>query len=244
MRSGVAPKILTGLAALITAAAILSAQPAPETKFWAARPVSQPHYSGANRPLVRLSDLVRKRQNETRWSEVVFADAHLHGAYISAPPGDRVAPRFHPDTRIYWVVFDGRIRFNIEGQPPLVASKGSMVQAPKQTIYSMETVGDAPSVRLEVTIPGANTVFVQDSAPAAQIGLEWLLVGAPARKPAPYDHGNQPHINLFELLKDPAYGDTFFVDGDNEIAHIVCVYAKDKPPILAGDRGHYHAEGA
>jgi quercetin dioxygenase-like cupin family protein len=33
---------------------------------------------------------------------------------------------------------DGQIRFEIENQEPFVATKGSMVQVPMQTIYSME----------------------------------------------------------------------------------------------------------
>lgn len=33
----------------------------------------------------------------------------------------------------------GQIRFEIEGQAPFVATKGSMVQVPAQTIYWMES---------------------------------------------------------------------------------------------------------
>jgi hypothetical protein len=41
--------------------------------------------------------------------------------------GTKVSPRFHPDTRAWWIVMDGQIRFEIEGQDSFVATKGSMV---------------------------------------------------------------------------------------------------------------------
>ena len=50
---------------------------------------------------------------------------------------------------------DGQIRFDIEGQDSLVAKKGSMVQVPAQTIFSMETIGDQPSLRFETNIAKA-----------------------------------------------------------------------------------------
>jgi hypothetical protein len=46
---------------------------------------------------------------------------------------------------------DGQIRFTIEGQEPFVATKGFLVQVPKRLVYSMETVGDRPSLRFAGT---------------------------------------------------------------------------------------------
>jgi mannose-6-phosphate isomerase-like protein (cupin superfamily) len=212
-------------------------------RFWAERPVERQSWTGANHPITRVADLRTTHAHDSSWREVVFSDAHLQGDYVSEGPGKRVTPRFHPDTRIYWILFDGKIRFDIEGQRPILATKGSMVQVTKQTIYSFETIGDTPSLRLEVTIPGATTVLVQDSPPASHQGMEWLPVQA-LRKAAPYEPANRPHTNLFDLIKDPSFGDDFFVNGDNAIAHVVCAYEKDKPGILPGDRGHYHAEGS
>ena len=74
-------------------------------------------------------------------------------------PGAKTPRRFRPDTRAWWIVQDGQIRFTIEGQEPFVASKGYLVQVPYRTVYSLETVGDKPSLRLEVNIAGAQTMY-------------------------------------------------------------------------------------
>src|SRR5919205_777184 len=70
--------------------------------------------------------------------------------------------RFHQDNRIWWIIQDGQIRFSVEGQEPFVASKGFMVQVPHRNVYSMETVGDKPSLRFEVTVANSNVMYPID----------------------------------------------------------------------------------
>jgi hypothetical protein len=41
-----------------------------------------------------------------------------------------------------------------------------MVQVPHRMVYSMETVGDKPSLRFEVMIANANTMYPIDETPA------------------------------------------------------------------------------
>jgi quercetin dioxygenase-like cupin family protein len=69
---------------------------------------------------------------------------------------------------------DGQIRFEIENQEPFVASKGSMVQVPMQTIYALETVGDKPSLRFEVNIAKAKTLYPKDVEPPKTPGINWI----------------------------------------------------------------------
>ena len=49
----------------------------------------------------------------------------------------------------------GTVQFNIGGQPPTVATKGFLVQAPYRNIYNMEVTGDSPALFLEVTVTGS-----------------------------------------------------------------------------------------
>ena len=67
-------------------------------------------------------------------------------------PGDKTKTQFYADDRVFWVVQSGQMKVTIEGQEPFVASKGFLVQVPHRNVYSMETVGDKPSLRFEVTI--------------------------------------------------------------------------------------------
>ena len=75
------------------------------------------------------------------------------------------------DTREWWVIQDGQIRFTIDGEEPFVASKGYLVQVPYRTMYTMETVGDRPSLRFEVNIAKARKMYPMDAKPAPVAGL-------------------------------------------------------------------------
>jgi mannose-6-phosphate isomerase-like protein (cupin superfamily) len=232
--------------AMITAALAQDGQNSEEP-CWAPKPVQPSKWIPPNKPHTRLSDLKAKYKGKADWREVIVNDDHLHAEYLSMGPGGRVSRRFHPDTREWWVVMEGEIRFEIEGQQPLVATKGSMVQVPMQTIYSMETVGDGPSLRFEVNIAKAKTLYPHDVEPPKMEGVNWIPVRL-GRKPGPYDRGNQPHINLYELAKDPKHnGGRFlhrFVHDDRAVSNIIYGYEKDLPPLNEKDRGHYHPECA
>ena len=53
-----------------------------------------------------------------------------------------------------------------------------MVQAPTQTIYSMETVGEGPAIRYEVNIPNVSTLFAKPPArPTEEIEFVPVLLG-------------------------------------------------------------------
>lgn len=216
-----------------------------EAPSWAAKPVQPSKYVPPHKPHTKLADLKSKYKGQADWREVIVDDDHLHGEYISMAPGTKVSKRFHPDTREWWIVMDGQIRFEIEGQPSFVATKGSMVQVPMQTIYSMEAIGDKPALRFEVNIAKAKTMYPQEGGviPPPIPGMNWILVKL-NRKPGPYDHGNQPHINLYELAKAHGYKGSRFVHDDRAVANIIYGYEKDLPPLNPKDRGHYHPECA
>ena len=66
----------------------------------------------------------------------------------------------------------------IEGQEPFVATRGSLVNIPRQTIYSLETIGNTPSVRFALNVAGAGTVYPQDAALPAQLEAALAAFGA------------------------------------------------------------------
>ena len=48
----------------------------------------------------------------------------------------------HPDTREFFAVVEGQIRFVLEGQPePIAATRGSIINIPRKTAYSAEVIG-------------------------------------------------------------------------------------------------------
>ena len=214
-----------------------------EEPSWAPKPIEPTKYTPPHKPHTKLADLKQQHKSEKEWRHVVVDDDHMKGEYISSQPGTKVSRRFHPDTREWWIVMDGQIRFEIEGQEPFVAMRGSMVQVPMQTIYAMETTGDKPSLRYQVNIARAKTLYPKEVQPPDLSGYRWIPVVL-NRTPQAYDHGNKPHINLWELAKEPKYRGGRFVHDDRAVANIIYGYEKDLPPLNPNDRGHYHPECA
>src|SRR6204780_4804209 len=132
---------------------------------WAPVPVQPATWVAPNRPIWKLADLLEQHKGQINWTQTVVSDSLLHADYISMGPGVKTPRRFHPDTRAWWIVQDGQIRFTIEGQEPFVASKGALVQVPYRNVFSLETVGDKPSLRVEVTVANSNTMYPIDETP-------------------------------------------------------------------------------
>jgi quercetin dioxygenase-like cupin family protein len=230
--------IVTALVPLLHAQSRTTEKPS-----WAPKPVAMTKYVAPHKPHTKLADVKAKHKGEANWREQVVQDDVLDGAYVFAAPGSKVSPRFHPDNRAWWVVIEGSIRFNIEGQDSFVATKGSMVQVPMQTIFSLETLGDQPSLRWEVNIAKSQTLFPGTEQPPTVPGTKYVSVTL-NRKPGELGHQNKPHINLFELAKQPNYSGGRFVHDDRGVANIIYGYEKNLRPVTPADNGHYHPESS
>jgi len=214
-----------------------------EEPSWAPKPLEIPKYVAPHKPVTRLADLKKKHAGEVNWRQVVVDDSTLHGEYIRSAPGTKVSRRFHPDTREFWAVVEGQLRFEIEGREPIVATKGSLVQVPMQTIYSIETIGDTPALRYEVNIPHAKTFYPMGEKPPELPGFQWIETRL-NRKPGAYGPGNEPHVNLFELAKNPKFRGQAFVTDDRSFANIIYGYQSELSPLNTKDPGHYHPESS
>ena len=193
------------LAALLAGAMSAWAQRSlpPTDAAWAPKPAKPPAYTAPHRPHVKLAEVRARHTGQSRWREPVVDDAYLRSAYVQSVPGEKVGPRFHPETRIWWVVLDGELRFTIEGVEPFVARKGSMVQVPLQTLYSIETIGARPALRFETEVTGARTLYPREDAAAApppQLpGFDWVPVKLGRRKGL-WGEGNRPHVSFEEMM--------------------------------------------
>jgi quercetin dioxygenase-like cupin family protein len=235
------------LALSATALAHAGQQSAPRpvpTVVWAPKPVKTPPYKAGLKPWVKLAD-IKARHKSADWTEVIVDDGRLVGEYHSASPGSKVSKRFHPDTREWFGVVEGAVRVEIEGQEPFTATRGSLVNIPRQTIYSLETVGSTPSLRFSLNVSGAKTVFLKEGAPPApSAGMAWTEVRI-NRTPGRYDEFNQPQTNIHaEAAKNEKYSGGRFVRDDKSEMLIIYGHEKNMPPLDPNDKGHFHAESA
>jgi quercetin dioxygenase-like cupin family protein len=223
-----------------------SAPPTPvPTAVWAPKPAQLPAYTPPQRPWVRLADLKAAHKDDLNWRERLVDDGRLTAEYVWSAAGTSVGRRFHPDTREWFAVVEGQVRVEIEGQPPFVATRGSLVNIPRQTIYALETVGDGPSLRFIVNVAGAKTMFLQDVVPPPPPqGTTWVAATI-NRTPGRYDEFNQPHLNIHEAAAgNPKYSGGRFVRDDKSEMLVIYGHEKNLPPLDAADKGHFHAESA
>ncbi len=240
--------VLTLLFSFGTASHPIAQQPPPKpvpTVVWAPKPVKTPGYTGIHKPWIKLADLKSKHKGQSTWRELLVNDGRLTAEYFSAAPGSKVSRRFHPDTREWFAVVEGEVRVEIEGQEPFTATRGSLVNIPRQTIYSVETIGTAPSLRFTVNVAGAKTVYPQDVEPPPPApGQQWMQVRL-NRTPGRYDEFNQPHLNIHEAAsKNEKYSGGRFVRDDKSEMLVIYGHEKNMPPLNPDDKGHFHAESA
>ena len=236
------------IAAVINASVAVGAQQQPRpvpTSAMALKPIKTPAYKPGLKPWVKLADVKAKHKGRADWIEIVVDDGRLSGAYVSASPGAKTSKLFHPDTREWFGVLEGEVRVEIEGQEPFTASRGSLVNIPRQTIYTVETIGTAPSLRFTLNVSGAKSVYPKEVAtPPAPAGFAWVETRI-NRTPSRYDEFNQPHANIHaEAAKNEKYSGGRFVRDDKSEMLIIYGHEKNMPPLDPGDKGHFHAESA
>ncbi|MBI3473808.1 MAG: cupin domain-containing protein [Candidatus Solibacter usitatus] len=220
----------------------------PAQELWAPKSDAPGAYAPPHKPWTKLADLKAKHAGQAEWRELIVDDEHLHAVYIQSKPGAKEPRALHPDTRAWWVVMEGQIRFDMEGQQPFVASKGSMVQVPMQTLFSLETTSDGPALRFEVNIHGAKTLYTRQADTPQMPGFNWMPVRFFNRAVGVYGRNNKPHATFDELAKDleegRRKGTLKVVEDDRGAANFIYGYEKNLPPINPKDKGHYHPEGA
>ncbi|HSS14483.1 MAG TPA: cupin domain-containing protein [Rhizomicrobium sp.] len=228
-----------GLAAVLALPA-LAQQGGNVWYAWVPKPDTLTPY-GKNKPVTRLPAVVSKHKGQARWSEQVLLTKRYDAKWIQSAPGDKTPVTYWGDDRIVWVVWDGQIRFSIEGQQPFVATKGFLVEVPQRTRYSMETIGSGPSLRFEVTHAGLLPLYPADQAqPVNPPGTHYIKISTPTR-PEGYDEINRPYRDfLKEAAANPDQGikERYVVADEANMVNIIRGQGVPTPP--ATNRGHFH----
>lgn len=208
---------------------------------WAPKPISLTPWVAPSKPHWKLSGILAAHKGQKTWREPIVDDEFLHAEYIQAAPGEKTPRRAHPDTREWWVVWDGEIRFTIDGVEPFVAKKGFLVQVPYRTFYTMETLGDKPSLRFEVNIAKARTMYPADVTPPALAGFKFEKTTVASK--GVWDQGNKPYIDFNQIAAGKEKAGRFIAD-DRAVSNIIYGDPTKLAPAGPNDKGHFHAECA
>jgi mannose-6-phosphate isomerase-like protein (cupin superfamily) len=216
-------------------------------EMWA--PKGEPAvYTPPHKPHTKLPELKKKHSGKSDWRELIVDDKHLRSEYIQAKPGTKIPRQMRPDTRTWWVIMDGQVRFDIETIDSFVASKGSMVQVPMQTYYTWEVIGDKPALIFETNVAGAHTLYESNLELPKIPGLDWIKVRFNGRNPGVWARNNKPHVTFDEVAKaleeGKAKGTQRIVEDDRGTANFIYGYNSKLPPLDPNNKGHYHPEGA
>jgi mannose-6-phosphate isomerase-like protein (cupin superfamily) len=211
---------------------------------WTLKPIKPGVYVPPNKPLWKLTDILAKHAAKTDWAEPVVRDEDVFVQYISLGPGKKTPTSLETDTLVWFIIKRGQARFLIQGQQPFVATKDFIVQVPKRTAYSVETVGDEPSLRLEVREAGYSTAFPVDdnpTPPKAPPGFTYIKAQV-GGAPNPYSDAVKPYLDFQkEIVHGPPRpgGAPFFVRDGRGFAAVI--RGKGGPPPEPANIGHFHS---
>jgi mannose-6-phosphate isomerase-like protein (cupin superfamily) len=193
--------------------------------------------------VTRLEAVLKKHAGQKDWREQVLLTPRYDGKWISMSPGKPTPVQYYGDDRVVWVVWDGQIRFTIQGQEPFVATKGFLVEVPQRVRYSMETVGDKPSLRFEVTHTGILPSYPADDGQPRPPEAEgnYIKISTPTQ-PEKYDAVNRPYRDFFKdvVAADPTHGpkDRYVVADEANMVNIIRGMGVPTPP--GSNKGHFH----
>ena len=195
-------------------------------------------WTGVHKPHTKLPDVLARHKGQADWAETIVDDESLTAQWISMGPGKKTPRRMNGDTREWWIVQSGTLRFDVEGREPLVATKGFMVQVPYRTLYQIENVGAEPALRLEVNVARARKLYPVDETPVPVPGFEYIKTRVTGGKGS-LDAQNRPFVDFSKVVSGEDRGGAFVTD-DRSFANIIMGnYQRPQP----GNKGHFHEEG-
>jgi len=199
---------------------------------------TSPGWTGVHRPHTRLADVLAAHKGQADWAQTIVDDESLNAQWISMGPGNKTPRRMNGDTREWWIVQAGTLRFTVEGREPIVATRGVMVQVPYRTLYQIENIGSDPALRFEVNVARARKLYPVDETAVPLPGFQYVKTRVDGG-PGVLDPQNRPVVDFNKVVSGEDRGGAFVTD-DRSFANIIMGRYQAPQP---GNKGHYHEEG-
>jgi len=238
--------ILSALAASANAQFAGREDPMPVTApkiaeaYWSAKPTKATPYTAPNKVHWKLSEILAAHRGKSDWVQPILRNPEQDADYISLGVGQKTKRKMYADDRVVWIVQDGAMRVSIDGVEPFVATKGFMVNVPFRHFYSIETVGDRPSLRFEVRQAGSPPLYPADVTPDAYPGRTYVKVtGSPG--PSKDRDTNPIYVDFWKQVGngDKPYNGKFVWD-DHFTSNILRGKAQPIAPVT--NKGHFHVD--
>jgi mannose-6-phosphate isomerase-like protein (cupin superfamily) len=223
--------------------------------FYFPKPVERTRWQPPMKPVTRLADVKARHRGEQSWREPVVHDDNSRGDLVQEPAGTRHERKLYPDSPAWWVVLDGRIRFEVEKPDRsfevFEAIKGSYVFVPERMLHSFEVIGNQPATRFEVTLASATPVYAERPA-RPQPGIEFIPVRLstghnPLDVPDPSGKPWPIHFNVADLAGQNAGKNNWTQEAirkNRARGNLICGRAGSDQPVGPDNRGHFHSDFA
>ena len=170
-------------------------------------------YNPPMRPIWKLADLKQMHAGQNNWQEQIIKDPEQDATYNSGAPGFHLRGAFASRHAHGVRVRDaGQAHFTVEGQPPATATRGSIMNIMKGTLFSFDVAGTQNALWVEVNPTNYKTVYpTSGPAPTPKAGGQIVKV-AFGHTPAPYTGNNKLMVNTFDDAIAKCQGGAAVVD--------------------------------
>jgi mannose-6-phosphate isomerase-like protein (cupin superfamily) len=224
-------------------------KPPPPLMVWAAQPIPETPYTGPNRLIWRLSDILAAHKGQQSWTQTVALTRDFQGDYVSLAPGEKTKTMLYADDRVFWSVQRGQMKVNIMGRKPFTATKDFLVDVAPHMPFSIENPGKEPVVFFRVTPAHEIPMYPVGETPTPVKGWKFIKAkaavtlgtkpdGTPITDGHDYDDGNRPYLDFDKDVVGKNAGSSYFVADGHTSAHII--RAKPGPTPPDSNFGHFH----
>ena len=212
----------------------------PARIVWAAQKTPQTPYTGPNKPIWHIADILKAHNGKKSWDQQVLLTRDFDGHYISMAPGEKTKCLFYADDRAFGWIYSGQVKITIDGQEPKILSKGWAFNVAPRLSYCMETIGNEPAVFYRTTPAGQAPSYPENQTPTPIAG--YTYVKAKITSTGGYDALNVPFFNVDEYGASERTGERFLYDGHTN-ANLHLDFNIAQLP-RATSWGHFHANMA
>src|SRR4029434_9596422 len=176
-------------------------------------------WTGVHKPHTKLADVLAAHKGQVDWAQTIVDDESLNAQWISMGTGKKTPRRMNGDTREWWIVQSGTLRFTVDGREPLDATKGVMVQVPYRTLYQIENVGSEAALRFEVNVSRPPKMYPMAETPVPVKGFEYVPTRVTGGKGV-LDPQNRPFVDFNKVVAGLERGGAV-VKGDRGFDNII-----------------------
>jgi mannose-6-phosphate isomerase-like protein (cupin superfamily) len=212
----------------------------PPRIVWAAQKTPETSYTGPNKPIWHVADILKSHKSQKSWDQQVLLTRDFDGHYISMAPGEKTKCMFYADDRVFGWVYSGQVKITIDGEEPKILRRGWAFNVAPRLSYCMETAGNEPAVFFRTTPAGQAPSYPESETPAPIKG--YTYVKAKITSTGGYDALNVPFFDVDAYGASERTGERFLYDGHTNANLHPDFNITELPP--ATNWGHFHANMA